>query len=397
MHDYDHRKLGQDLDLFHWQEEAPGMVFWHPRGFRIYRALEEAVRRHMAAQGIDELRSPQLLRQSVWERSGHWQAFRDNMFLLEEDERPAALKPVSCPAHLMLAKQANLSHHDLPFRVGELGLVHRNEQSGALHGLFRLRQFVQDDGHILCREDQVVDEVRRFSAALASFYAAFGFHHVEVAFASRPEERLGDDQAWDRAEAMLAEAARLAGLEMSQHPGEGAFYGPKLEFVLSDRLGRAWQCGTIQLDLQLAERFDVSYVGADGKRHRPVVLHRAVLGSLERFLGIVLEQHGGRLPAWLAPDQVAVLPVSDAQAAVAEEVARAFEAAGLRVRVVVADSLGRRLRDMQLAKVPFMAIVGAREAAAGLVALRQGAAQRGLALADAVAAVKESAAPPLWS
>ena len=389
----DHRRIGQALDLFHWQEEAPGMVFWHPRGWRMVRCLEAAVRRHMERAGFGEVRSPQLLRQAVWEASGHWHAFADNMFKLEED-RAAALKPVSCPAHLMMARRMSLSYRDLPLRLGELGLVHRNERSGSLHGLFRLRQFVQDDGHILCADDaQVVSEVAAFCDSLAGFYAAFGFDDVSVAFASRPAQKIGDDALWDRAEALLAEAAERAAIAPAQHPGEGAFYGPKLEFILHDRLGRAWQCGTIQLDLVLAERFDVSFVDESGAARRPLVLHRAVLGSLERFLGIVLEHHAGGVPAWLAPEQVRVLPVGPAHEDAARDLVRRLRDDGLRAdRDVRNESMSRRVLDAHQAAVPFVAVIGDREVAGGAVSLRGHAP---MPRDEALALLKDRCRPPL--
>jgi threonyl-tRNA synthetase len=394
MDKQDHRRVGQELDLFHFEEEAPGMVFWHPRGWAIYRALEEAVRRLMARQGLQEVRSPQVLRQAVWEASGHWDKFPAGMFRVE-DERPCALKPVSCPAHLMMARRASLSYRDLPYGLGELGLVHRNEQSGVLHGLFRLRQFAQDDGHILCAEEQVIEEVVRFCNSLAAFYAAFGFAQKPgVAFSSRPSERLGDDAVWDRAERLLLDAARAAGLECRPQAGEGAFYGPKLEFSLEDQHGRAWQCGTIQLDLVLAERFDVAYVAPDGQKRRPAVLHRAVLGSLERFLGMVLEQ--GRLPHFLAPEQVVIAPVSEAQRAPAEALAARFGGAALRARVDASnESLSRRIVDAHQRAVPFIAVLGAREVASDAVALRSHEGQRVMPVGQALAELSSACAPPL--
>jgi threonyl-tRNA synthetase len=368
----DHRSLGQRLDLFHLQEEAPGMVFWHPRGWRLYRLLEEHVRQRMQREGYQEVRSPQIYSQPLWERSGHWENFRENMFLVEDGERHLAVKPVSCPGHIELVQRMAPSYRDLPLRLGEFGLVHRSEPGGALHGLFRLRQFTQDDGHIFCAEDQVRQEVVRFARSLREFYASFGFDEVEVAFSSRPEVRAGADALWDKAESWLLSAAKEAGLECLMQPGQGAFYGPKLEFVLKDRLGRAWQCGTIQLDLVLPERFDLRYVDASGARVRPVMLHRALLGSLERFIGVLLEHHGGALPAWLAPEQVVVAPVGEAAVEYAERFAARLREAGCRVGVDArGESLSRKIVGAHGAGVPWVVVVGNREVAAGGVRLRQ--------------------------
>ncbi len=392
---HDHRKLANQLDLFHMQPEAPGMVFWHPRGFVLLRVLEEAIRREMARQGLAEVRSPQILRQAVWEASGHWEHFREGMFVVE-DERSAALKPVSCPAHLYIAKARNLSYRDLPYRVGEIGLVHRNEQSGNLHGLFRLRQFSQDDGHILCEPKDVRAEVARFCQRVHAFYRAFDLGDVVVGFSSRPAERLGDDALWDEAEAMLRDAASFAGLELVEQPGEGAFYGPKLELVLRDRIGRPWQCGTIQLDLVMPERFDVSYVDADDRRRRPALLHRALMGSLERFLGIVLESYEGQLPPWLAPEQVLILPVHDAQHAYARHFAERLEREGLRPRLDLRnESLGRRIVGAHELGIPIIAVIGPKEVASGHIALRQGRARDLLPQDAALAALRHRSAPPL--
>lgn len=370
MNDDDHRAIGKRLDLFHFQEEAPGMVFWHPRGLAIYRELEEASRRHVRREGYKEVRSPQVLRQPIWERSGHWKHFHENMFVLEEDEgRVAALKPVSCPGHLEIARRMALSYRDLPVRLAELGVCHRNEQSGALAGLFRLRQFVQDDGHVLCAEDQVVGEVARFCASIGPFYRAFGFDRVHVSLAGRPASRFGDEAVWDRAEAALAEGAGRGGLEFEIVPGGGAFYGPKIEIGLVDRSGRSWQCGTIQLDFFLPERFDVEYIDADGGRKRPAMLHRALYGSLERFLAIVLEEHEGRLPPWLSPEQVRILPLHPAEAAL--ELARELGDRGVRVEVDASnESVSKRVALAHAWEVPFVIAIGPRELVGGFVDLR---------------------------
>jgi len=392
----DHRNLGKRLDLFHLQEEAPGMVFWHPRGFALYRELEDAVRRQMAREGFREVRTPQILRQSIWEASGHWQSFSAEMFLLEGDERASALKPVSCPGHLQIVERMAPSYRDLPLRLGELGLVHRNEASGTLHGLFRLRQFTQDDGHIFCEESQIGAEVVRFCASLRRFYEALGFAEIAVGLSTRPSVRAGSDETWDRAEAALRAAAQGAALDYVEQPGQGAFYGPKLEFVLRDALGRSWQCGTIQVDFVLPERFGVRYVDATGARRPPVMLHRATLGSLERFLGVLLEHHAGALPAWLAPDQVVVAPVTEAHRAYAERVLAALHAARVRAELDARnESLSRKIVDAHAAGVPHFVVVGAREAERVAVTLRdRRGARRELPLEAGVADLARACQPP---
>lgn len=397
LDEHDHRNIGRRLDLFHLQEEAPGMVFWHPRGYQVYRLVEEAVRRQMAAQGFREVRTPQILRQSIWETSGHWQHFAADMFVFADEDRAAAAKPVSCPCHLQIVERLSPSYRDLPLRLGELGLVHRNEASGTLHGLFRLRQFTQDDGHIFCEEGQIEDEVARFCASLRTFYAAFGFADVAVGFSTRPALRAGSDATWDRAEAMLRAAADRAGLAPVEQPGQGAFYGPKLEFVLQDRLGRAWQCGTIQLDLVLAERFGVHYVDASGARRPPAMLHRATLGSLERFLGILLEHHDGALPPWLAPDQAVVAPVTDAHRAYADGVVASLRAAGVRAAIDArSETLARKVVDAHAEGVPFFLVAGAREVERGAISLRERqGGRRDLPLDVGVAELARACAPPI--
>ena len=390
----DHREIGRKLDLFHFQEEAAGMVFWHPRGYRTLCALEALIRRHADADGFAEVRTPQLMRQPIWEASGHWQHFRENMFLMADDA--LAVKPVSCPGHLEILRRRAPSYRDLPLRYSELGLVHRNEPSGTLHGLFRLRQFTQDDGHVFCEADQLEAEVVRFCRSLVKLYGALGFEQVEVSFASRPDQRAGSDAVWDRAELLLQAAASKAGLQPLHVPKGGAFYGPKLEFALPDRLGRRWQCGTIQLDLVLPERFDVEYVDQAGGRARPLMLHRATLGSLERFLGIVLEQHDGHLPPWLAPDQIVVIPIEPDQHDYAREVAAELKRAGLRAAPDVRDeTLSRRIALSHEHAIPYVAVVGRRERDARSLSLRHGDRQRVLGLADAVRELVELCAPPL--
>ena len=395
LHDDDHRALGHRLGLFHLQEEAAGSVFWHPRGLQLLRALEDQLRRIVRHQGYREVRSPQVLSQPVWERSGHWSVFREGMLVVEGESR--ALKPVSCPGHMELVRRLRPRWAELPLRIAEFGLVHRDEPSGALHGLFRLRQFSQDDGHVFCREDQVGAELARFVRSLRALYGALGFEDVQVAFSGRPARRLGDDALWDRAEALLADAAGAAGLVWSQQPGEGAFYGPKLEFVLRDRLGRAWQCGTIQVDLVLPGRFELEFGDGAGGRHPPVVLHRALVGSLERFLGILLEHHRGHLPPWLAPEQVVVASIEPGGAAHARNALRALEAAGLRARLDDRDeALSRKVADAHRLAVPYLVAAGPRDEARGSVRLREASgAQRDVALGSLAAELSRlCAAPP---
>lgn len=396
LSEHDHRALGDRLDLFHLQEEAPGMVFWHPRGFILYQLLEERVRRELASGGYLEVRTPQVLGQRIWESSGHWQNFRSGMFVLDDGERPFAMKPVSCPGHIQLFQRQAPSFRALPLRLAEFGLVHRNESSGALQGLFRLRQFTQDDGHIFCQEEQVADEVAAFCRSLRAFYRAFGFDEVQVAFSSRPAQRAGDDLLWDRAEAALLEAAGRVGLDCRMQPGEGAFYGPKLEFILKDRSGRDWQCGTIQLDFVLPERFGLHYVDSGGEKRRPAMLHRAIFGSVERFLGILLEHHQGALPAWLAPEQVRVLPVNGDAQAYAAEVQAQLSAAGLRVQADIrSETLSRRILEAHQDGVPYIALVGGREQASRSLQLRErSGAQRNLPLASAAAELASACRAP---
>lgn len=390
----DHREMGRRLDLFHFQDEAAGMVFWHPRGYRMLRALEALIRRHAEADGFAEVRTPQLLRRPIWEASGHFEHFRSGMFELADDE--VALKPVSCPGHLEILRRRAPSYRDLPLRYSELGLVHRNEPSGTLHGLFRLRQFTQDDGHVFCEVEQVEAEVARFCRSLIALYAALGFVQVEVSFATRPDQRAGSDAVWDRAEHLLARAAERAGLAPVEAPKSGAFYGPKLEFALPDRLGRRWQCGTIQLDLVLPERFDVEFVAASGARERPIMLHRATLGSLERFLGIVLEQHAGQLPAWLSPDQVVVIPIEERQHAYARELEQQLRRQGLRaVSDLRGETLARRVALAHEAAIPYVIVVGRREQQARSLSLRDAQGPRVLEVERAVEELSARCRPPL--
>lgn len=392
----DHRQIAQRMKLLHFQDEAPGMVFWHPAGFELYRQLESAARRRMAADGYQEVRSPQLLRHPIWKASGHLDHFVDNMFVVEEQGREAALKPVSCPGHVQIAQHMLESYRDLPLRLGEFGLVHRNERSGSLHGFFRLRQFSQDDGHIFCKPEDVVDEVAHFCASLAEFYAVFELDQYEVALSLRPDDRFGDDARWDRAEKALAEGLRRAGLDFEEHAGEGAFYGPKIEFLLPDHAGRLWQCGTIQLDFFMPERFDLSYADHDDEPRRPAMLHRALYGSLERFMGLLLEHHEGRLPAWLAPVQAHVLPIAEKHEGYAGQVASALEVRGVRVRVVASDeSLGRRIARAHREGLPWSLILGDREAGDRAVSIRGPDGQRSLPFDEAVEELAHAAKPPV--
>lgn len=367
----DHRSIGQRLDLFHFQEEAPGMAFWHPRGFLLYRLLENQLRQLIRQQGYHELRTPQVLGQRIWESSGHWRSFREEMLIVNDGDRAFALKPVSCPGHIEVVRRMAPSYRDLPIRLAEFGLVHRNERSGSLHGLFRLRQFSQDDGHVFCSEDQVFGEVDRFCRSLRAFYAELGFANLDVAFSGRPDQSIGADSLWEQAERLLQAAALHCGIDFHPQPGQGAFYGPKLDFSLRDRLGRLWQCGTIQLDHVLPERFELHYIGSEGDRRKPVILHRALLGSLERFIGILLEHYQGALPAWLAPEQVLLASVGDADA-YAQSVLQRLLAANLRARIHnQSDSLARKIVEAHERGIPFVVVVGPRERAAGSVRIRE--------------------------
>lgn len=368
--DNDHRDLGQRLDLFCFREEAPGMVFWLPRGLVLYRILEDAIRQQSRAHGYQEVRTPQIMRRPVWEASGHWQHFFQGMFRVDDQSCEAAVKPVSCPGHIYIVKRRPPSHRELPIRICELGMVHRDELGGTLHGLLRVRQFTQDDGHIFCTEEQAEAEVLRFCAAVEPFYRAFGFDRVRIALSTRPQDRAGNDELWDRSEAALLSVLDRMGVPYVRQPGAGAFYGPKLEFVLADSRGREWQCGTIQFDLVMPERFDLAYIDRAGQRRRPVMLHRALYGSLERFLGILLEHHGARLPAWLAPVQVAILPVGEAQSQSALALAQDLQARGIRCVQLSEDTLGKRIALAHDRAIPFQAVLGAREIAHGKVALR---------------------------
>ena len=393
----DHRRLGREMNLFHFQDVAVGSAFWHPKGWTLYRIIEKYVRARLDEAGYVEVHTPQLIDRSLWEASGHWEKFREHMFTAEAEGKILALKPMNCPAHVQIFRQGIKSYRDLPLRMAEFGTCHRNEPSGALHGLMRARAFTQDDAHIFCTEDQITSETKDFCDLLISVYEDFGFTDVIVNFADRPDVRVGADDVWDRAEGALKEAVDASGLEYKLNPGEGAFYGPKIEFVLRDAIGRDWQLGTLQVDFVLPERLDASYVGEDGARHRPVMLHRAILGSMERFIGILIEQYAGRLPLWLAPVQVVVATITSDGDAFAAKVIKTLEAAGLRAELDVRnEKIGYKVREHSLAKVPVLLAIGKREAKDGTVAVRRlgSKAQENLALEEAVARLRSEAAMP---
>jgi len=413
----DHRKIGQEMDLFHLQSEAHGSVFWHPKGFLIWRQLEAYMRRRLDAAGYVEVKTPQLMDARQWERSGHWGKYRENMFVVP-DEIPStdedgpvlsgtgdlmALKPMNCPAHVLIFKQGITSYRELPIRLAEFGCCHRNEPHGALHGIMRVRQFTQDDAHIFCREDQLIDEIRAFCDLLDSVYRDLGFDSYAIKLALRPEKRFGSDEMWDKAEQVLRDAVHAAGRDTADYgweelPGEGAFYAPKLEFHLTDAIGRTWQVGTIQADEVLPERLDASYVGEDGERHRPVMLHRAILGTFERFIGILIEHHAGRFPLWLAPVQAVVATIVSDADDYAKEVVAKLEAAGLRAEADIRnEKINYKVREHSLAHVPYLLVVGKREADERTIALRplgEGAKQEVIALDALVDRLRLEALPP---
>ena len=394
----DHRKLGKVLELFHIQEEATGSVFWHHKGWTLYRAIEEYMRRRLDAAGYREVKTPQLIDRSLWEKSGHWDKFREHMFIAEsEAERILALKPMNCPGHVQIYRQGITSYRDLPLRMAEFGSCHRNEPSGALHGIMRVRAFTQDDAHIFCTEDQIDSEGRAFCALLLDIYKDFGFEDVRVKFSDRPDVRAGDDATWDKAETALKSATMAANLDTELNPGEGAFYGPKLEFILRDAIGREWQCGTLQVDFVLPERLDAEYVAEDGSRQRPVMLHRAILGSLERWIGILIEQYAGRMPPWLAPIQVVIAPITDAAMPYAEAVLGQFTKQGFRATLDGRnEKISYKVREHSLAKVPFILAVGEKEIANQSVALRRlgQEKQESLPLDDALMQLYKEIQPP---
>ena len=393
----DHRRLGKEMGLFHIQEEATGSVFWHPKGWTLYRTVERYMRARLEEAGYVEVKTPQLIDRTLWEASGHWEKFREHMFIAESEDRVLAVKPMNCPGHVQIFNQGLKSYRDLPLRLAEFGSCHRNEPSGALHGMMRVRAFTQDDAHIFCTEDQIVSESKAFCELLASIYRDLAFPEFVVKFSDRPPVRAGSDEVWDRAEKALMEATKAAGLDFSLNPGEGAFYGPKLEFVLRDAIGRDWQCGTLQLDFVLPERLDANYVAEDGAKHRPVMLHRAILGSFERFLAILIEHHAGRFPLWLAPVQVVVATITSDGDAYARRVCDGLRAAGLRAELDLRnEKINYKVREHSHAKVPVLAVVGRREAEEGTLALRRLGSkdQEILALDEAVARISEEARPP---
>jgi threonyl-tRNA synthetase len=394
----DHRRLGAAMDLFHIQEEGKGMVFWHPKGWTLYRTLVDYVRRRIEAAGYVEVKTPQILDRSLWERSGHWEKFHSDMFVCETDEgETLAVKPMNCPGHIQLFNHGQRSYRELPIRMAEFEGLHRYESSGSLHGLLRVRQLAQDDGHIFCREDQVESETRDFVRLLNSVYADLGVELHAVKLALRPDVRAGTDEMWDRAETMLDRAARDVGLVFEVLPGEGGFYAPKLEFHLKDAIGRTWQCGTFQLDMVMPDRLDAAYIGEDGQKHRPVMLHRAILGSLERFIGVLIEHYAGVLPLWLSPVQVVVATITSEADDHAQNVAAKLRKAGLRVETDLRnEKVGYKIREHSLAKTPVIAVVGRREAEEGTVVLRRlGAeAQQSLPLEAAVDVLSREATPP---
>ncbi len=404
----DHRKLGREMGLFHMQEEAAGMVFWHPKGYTLYRLLEEFVRRRISDDGYVEVKTPQLVDRKLWEASGHWEKFRENMYIAENEEgikefaadgtsRIFALKPMNCPCHVQIFNQGLKSYRDLPMRMAEFGSCHRFEPGGALHGIMRVRNFVQDDAHVFCTVEQIEEESVRFCKLLYGIYGDLGFKDVRVKFSTRPEKRAGDDALWDRMESSLAAACKAVGLDYTLNPGEGAFYGPKLEFVIRDAIGRDWQCGTLQVDMVLPERLEASYIGEDGQRHRPVMLHRAILGSMERFIGILIEEYAGKFPLWLAPTQAVVATITSDGNDYARQVAARLMQAGIRVETDLRnEKINLKVREHSLAKVPVLLVVGKREAELSQVSIRRlgSQAQETLALDDAVTRLVEEARVP---
>ena len=393
----DHRKLGRELDLFHLQEEAVGQVFWHAKGWTLYRELEGYIRRQLQRHGYIEVKTPILVERTLWETSGHWEKFKEHMFISESEEKFLAIKPMNCPCHVQIFNIGIKSYRDLPIRMAEFGNCHRNEPSGALHGLMRVRGFTQDDAHIFCTEAQITSETVAFCDLLKQVYRDLGFTEVRVKFSDRPEKRAGSDATWDKAEAALKEAVTTAGLEYTLNPGEGAFYGPKLEFVLRDAIGRDWQCGTLQVDFVLPERLGANYIAEDGAKHRPVMLHRAILGSFERFLGILIEQYAGKFPHWLAPLQAVICPITNEFYDYAEEVTAALKAAGIRASCDLSNNkINYKVRDHSLQKVPFILAVGGRDRDARTVAIRRlgSETQETLALDAAIATLTNEIQPP---
>lgn len=374
----DHRKLGKQLDLFHLQDEAPGMVFWHPRGWTLWQVIEQHMRRELTAAGYQEVKTPQILDKTFWEKSGHWANYKDNMFTTQSEKRDYAVKPMNCPGHVQIFNHGLRSYNDLPMRLAEFGSCHRNEPSGALHGLMRVRGFVQDDAHIFCTEDQIAEETRAFNQLVMKIYRQFGFHDVSIKLSLRPEKRAGSDEIWDKAEQGLRDALTACGVTWQELEGEGAFYGPKVEYHIKDALGRSWQCGTIQLDFVLPERLDAEYVTRDNNRARPVMLHRAILGSLERFIGILIEQHAGSFPLWLAPVQMVVMNITEKQADYCREVVAKLQAAGFRAELDLRnEKIGYKIRDNSSQRYPYQIVVGDKEMENGQVAVRKKAEDLG--------------------
>jgi len=368
----DHRKIGKQLGLFHTQAEAPGMVFWHDHGWRIYRLVQDYIRQRLVEADYQEVHTPEVLDLALWQKSGHWENFKDNMFITSSEDRSYAIKPMNCPCHVQIFNQGLRSYRDLPLRMAEFGSCHRNEPSGSLHGLMRVRNFVQDDAHIFCTPDQMHDEVLAFNELVFDVYRDFGFEDIQVKLSTRPEQRVGSDAVWDRAEAALGDALEANNIEYQVQPGEGAFYGPKIEFSLTDCIGRVWQCGTMQVDFSMPDRLGAAYVDEHGEKQVPVMLHRAILGSVERFIGVLIEHYAGNLPVWLAPVQVQVLNITDAQAEYAESVARRLQKLGFRAECDLRnEKIGFKIREQTLAKVPYLLVVGDREKQDGTVAVRQ--------------------------
>ena len=367
----DHRKLGRELDLFHIDEHSPGTVFWHPKGWTLWQEVEQYMRQVYRDNGYLEVKGPQILDQGLWEKTGHWDKYRENMFVTESEKRDYALKPMNCPGHLIIFNQGIKSYRDLPLRFGEFGQCHRNEPSGGLHGIMRVRAFTQDDGHIFCTQEQIQAEVIAFTTLLQKVYKDFGYTDIIYKLSTRPEKRIGSEESWDRAENALAEGLKASGCDFQYLPGEGAFYGPKIEYTLKDAIGREWQCGTMQVDPNMPERLGAEYVGEDGARHIPIMLHRAIVGSLERFIGILIEQHAGALPVWLAPVQVAVLNITDSQADYVQDVVKKLKSQGIRViQDLKNEKITYKIREHSMQKLPYILVMGDKEKAAGTVAVR---------------------------
>ena len=393
----DHRKLGKQLDLFHLQDEAPGMVFWHPRGWALWQTIEQHMRKELDAAGYREVKTPQIMDKTFWEKSGHWDNYKDNMFVTQSEKREYAVKPMNCPGHVQIFNNSLRSYRDLPMRLAEFGSCHRNEPSGALHGLMRVRGFVQDDAHIFCTEDQIVDEARRFNELLVRIYKQFGFHDVAVKLSLRPEKRAGSDDIWDKAEQGLRDALTACGVEWEELPGEGAFYGPKIEYHVKDAIGRSWQCGTLQLDFVLPDRLDAEYVTENNGRARPVMLHRAILGSLERFIGILIENHAGSFPLWLAPVQMVVMNITEHQADYCRQVVERLRAENFRVELDLRnEKIGYKIRDNSQYRFPYQIVVGDKEKQENKVAVRRKAEDLGsLNIDDFISQLKQEIAESL--